>query len=100
MVLAKFTIMHSYSEMRYRSGIKNKSKTRPDPVDAKFKRRWITNEKWPKESIEGKPWAPNVPMEHNEKPWTEENAYFGMYDFMDILGWFRMLPSCGLALIM
>ncbi|XP_039268245.1 large ribosomal subunit protein mL51-like [Styela clava] len=52
----------------------------------KYKRRWVNTENWPKNRVTDETWAPNVPMEQNNNPWSPENAYFGTYDFMDILG--------------
>lgn len=55
-------------------------------LTVRHRRRWVTSKEWKKNFVDDENWAPNVPMEHNINPWTRRNAYFGTYDFMDILG--------------
>ncbi|XP_009861723.2 large ribosomal subunit protein mL51-like [Ciona intestinalis] len=54
----------------------------------RFKKRWINTDQWPKAKVNGetKTWMPNVPLTKVEDDLSREKAYFGMYDYLAVLG--------------
>lgn len=56
--------------------------------NVQFRRRWVTPDKWEKANVKGKklPWQPNLPRKRVEDQWDKDKPYFGMYDFMFLLG--------------